>query len=393
MAIRSYGTMAVDWEQRTDFDRLRRERLARATEHLERSELGALLCFDMANIRYITATHIGTWAMDKLIRFCLLTRDGEPIIWDFGSAAAITRSTVRGSVRSDRALVSRRCAAPFGQGTRRDVARKIRVELELRGLLNEPARSRRVERRCSLRCSRRHHRRGRSAADAGHPDDQDGGRDHAAEHGLRDGRLRLQRTLSRDEAWLSRERVRRARQQGALRARLGARRGRQRDLRRALLARIRTCSRIACCDRASPRTSTSSTRTTAIARVTTAPSRSAPSLPQADRRICALPRHPRQRDLDDQTGHHDCRGGRDLPEGAGVRLSRRGGRLRTPVRPRHRALDLGEAGLLASRLVRLPRDDSGEHGVRPRDVSGRRQTAGRRRGSRSSSSSRRTAAR
>ena len=53
----------------------------------ERSELGALLCFDMANIRYITATHIGTWAMDKLIRFCLLPQDDEPIMWDFGSAA------------------------------------------------------------------------------------------------------------------------------------------------------------------------------------------------------------------------------------------------------------------------------------------------------------------
>ena len=61
------GRWAVDWEQRADFDRLRRERLARAkAEHLERSDLGALLCFDMANIRYITATHIGTWAIDKL---------------------------------------------------------------------------------------------------------------------------------------------------------------------------------------------------------------------------------------------------------------------------------------------------------------------------------------
>ena len=50
--------MAVDWEQRADFDRLRRERLTRAKEHLAESELGALLCFDMSNIRYITAT---TW--------------------------------------------------------------------------------------------------------------------------------------------------------------------------------------------------------------------------------------------------------------------------------------------------------------------------------------------
>lgn len=137
MGIRTYGTMAVDWEHRTDFDRLRRERLARTTEHLERSDLGALLCFDMANIRYITATHIGTWAMDKLIRFCLLTRDGEPIMWDFGSAARHHKlynpwlkeensragiSTLRGSVK----------------GRAEAVAEKIRVELELRGLMNDP---------------------------------------------------------------------------------------------------------------------------------------------------------------------------------------------------------------------------------------------------------------
>ena len=87
MAIRTFGTNAVDWEQRVDFDRLRTERLARLKEHLERSELGALLSFDFANIRYMTATHIGTWAMDKLIRFALLPRGGEPVVWDFGSAA------------------------------------------------------------------------------------------------------------------------------------------------------------------------------------------------------------------------------------------------------------------------------------------------------------------
>ena len=58
MEIRTYGTMAVDWEERANFDRLRRERLERAQEELGRSDLGALLCFDMNNIRYITATTI-----------------------------------------------------------------------------------------------------------------------------------------------------------------------------------------------------------------------------------------------------------------------------------------------------------------------------------------------
>ncbi len=83
----TYGTNAVDWETRLDVDRLRRERLARLNAELDRSELGALLTFDFHNIRYLTATHIGTWAMDKLIRFAVLPRGGKPVLWDFGSAA------------------------------------------------------------------------------------------------------------------------------------------------------------------------------------------------------------------------------------------------------------------------------------------------------------------
>src|SRR5215217_5636966 len=87
MGIHSYGAMGVDWEERVRFDRLRDERLARIKALLADSSLGALLCFDMGNIRYITATHIGTWAADKLNRFCLLPQGDDPIMWDFGSAA------------------------------------------------------------------------------------------------------------------------------------------------------------------------------------------------------------------------------------------------------------------------------------------------------------------
>ena len=237
MAIRTYGTMAVDWEQRVDFDRLRRERLARANELLERSELGALLCFDMSNIRYITATHIGTWAMDKLIRFCLLPRDGEPIMWDFGSAARHHKLYCPwlGEERSRAGISTLR---GVGQGPRRvgrgEDPRRARAARPAR----RAARRRHDRAACAaLRCSRP----GITVVDGQAlmqdvRNDQDGGRDHAAEHGLRDGRLRLRRALSGDEAGLPRERLRRARQQGALRARLGARRGRERDLRRALLA-------------------------------------------------------------------------------------------------------------------------------------------------------------
>jgi Xaa-Pro aminopeptidase len=87
MGTATFGTNAVDWEGRIEFDRLRDERLARLKQKLEASDLGALLAFDFANIRYMSSTHIGTWAMDKLIRFSLLTRNSDPIVWDFGSAA------------------------------------------------------------------------------------------------------------------------------------------------------------------------------------------------------------------------------------------------------------------------------------------------------------------
>ena len=88
MSIASRGaTMAVDWEQRIDFDRLRTARLSRTKERLEASELGSMLLFDPNNLRYVTSTHIGTWARDKNMRCALLPREEDPILWDFGSAA------------------------------------------------------------------------------------------------------------------------------------------------------------------------------------------------------------------------------------------------------------------------------------------------------------------
>jgi len=86
-ALPSLGIMGVDFEERVDYRRLHRYRLGRAKQALEASELGALLVFDVNNIRYLTSTKIGEWERDKLARWALLTRTGEPILWDFGSAA------------------------------------------------------------------------------------------------------------------------------------------------------------------------------------------------------------------------------------------------------------------------------------------------------------------
>src|SRR5881392_3505647 len=139
MAIKTYGLMGVDWEECVNFERLRTERLGRIKRLLKESELGALLCFDMTNVRYITATHIGTWAMDKLARFTLLPQDDEPIMWDFGSAARHHQLYCPWLGERSRAGISTMRGAMSPQaGRAEDVARKIRVELEQRGLMSEP---------------------------------------------------------------------------------------------------------------------------------------------------------------------------------------------------------------------------------------------------------------
>jgi Xaa-Pro aminopeptidase len=132
--------MAVDWEQRVDFDRLRRERRERAQAALRDSDLGALLLFDPNNIRYVTSTHIGEWARDKNARYVLLPRDGDPILWDFGSASKhhklyapwLPETSWRAGVTPMRG------AMDFGTGVPQALADRIEHELRERGLQGEP---------------------------------------------------------------------------------------------------------------------------------------------------------------------------------------------------------------------------------------------------------------
>ncbi len=140
MGLPTYGTMGVDWEERVRFDRLREERLTRIKGLLAESSMGALLCFDMTNIRYITATHIGTWAQDKLNRFCLLPQGDEPIMWDFGSAARHHQlyNPWLGDGRSRAGISTLRGAMSPESGRAENVANKIKTELQQRGLENDP---------------------------------------------------------------------------------------------------------------------------------------------------------------------------------------------------------------------------------------------------------------
>lgn len=77
-----YGQMGVDFEERVNYERLRHDRLEKAKQALCNSGLGALLCYDFDNIRYITGTHIGEWCRNKMARYTILPQGAEPLLFD-----------------------------------------------------------------------------------------------------------------------------------------------------------------------------------------------------------------------------------------------------------------------------------------------------------------------
>ena len=212
MSIASRGaTMAVDWEQRIDFARLRSERLEKARASLRDSDLGAVLLFDQNNIRYVSSTHIGEWARDKSARCVLLPREGDPVLWDFGSAAKHHRLYAPWLPESSwqAGVTSMRGAMPRETGMPDALAARIHRELAERGLAERAARDRPDRHGDAVLAAASGHRDGRrSARDDAGAGAQDGRRDRAARARGGDRRRRLRGDLPHAAAGRARARDR-----------------------------------------------------------------------------------------------------------------------------------------------------------------------------------------
>jgi Xaa-Pro dipeptidase len=138
--IPALGSMAVDFEERVDFRRLHRYRIARTRQALAASDLGALLVFDQYNIRYITSTVIGNWARDKFTRYALLPGAGEPHLWDFGSAAKHHRMFAPWlhPHNCHAGMLGLRGAIPPGMGLMRKAAQELKSILDENGVGDMP---------------------------------------------------------------------------------------------------------------------------------------------------------------------------------------------------------------------------------------------------------------
>jgi Xaa-Pro aminopeptidase len=88
----------------------------------------------------VTSTHIGEWARDKSARCVLLPREGDPVLWDFGSAARhhqlyapwLPETSWQAGVTSMRGAMPRETGVPDA------LAARIHRELDARGLSGEP---------------------------------------------------------------------------------------------------------------------------------------------------------------------------------------------------------------------------------------------------------------
>jgi len=100
---RMYSTTGTDWQARVNFDRMREDRLARARMMMEKHDLGAVVCFVGENIRYITSVYQGNWKNNIFIRYCVLPRGGDPVLFETAGSdlecAKIDAPWLKGNIR------------------------------------------------------------------------------------------------------------------------------------------------------------------------------------------------------------------------------------------------------------------------------------------------------
>ena len=79
---RLYSQTGADWQMRVDFDRLRKERLKKLQAEMKVDNLGALILFAGANIRYATASYQGNWKYNINIRYAVVPVEGPPTLFE-----------------------------------------------------------------------------------------------------------------------------------------------------------------------------------------------------------------------------------------------------------------------------------------------------------------------
>ena len=139
----SFGKLAVDWEERINIHRMRKERIERVREKAAKHGLKALLLLHGDNMRYVGAgdgVHLFMGVTGY--RYALFPTDAEPTLFEVGMRKGYTENAcpwvkVRYAIPVMPYLAS---STPTGvhEHQLNKFANQIKAELESHGLLNEP---------------------------------------------------------------------------------------------------------------------------------------------------------------------------------------------------------------------------------------------------------------
>ena len=136
-ATAKWGTMGSDWEAGVNFQQLISERFEKAQAAIKSKGLGAVLCFNFDNIRYVTGTHIGEWCRDKMNRYALCPKAGKPYLFD-PAVPAKRISSPWMEERMEPPIANMLGALPPEMNVQNDFAKQIKRVLTDYGVEKEP---------------------------------------------------------------------------------------------------------------------------------------------------------------------------------------------------------------------------------------------------------------
>jgi Xaa-Pro dipeptidase len=85
------GKLAVDYEKRVDYDRLRRDKIAKIKDQMAKDGIGAIITWDADNIRYIASYYVTTPMRASEYQAVFIARNGEPHLIGGGTPTETAR--------------------------------------------------------------------------------------------------------------------------------------------------------------------------------------------------------------------------------------------------------------------------------------------------------------
>ncbi|MEE9324492.1 MAG: Xaa-Pro peptidase family protein [Dehalococcoidia bacterium] len=133
------GQQAVDYDERVDIRRLRRERIARIQAELAKRDLGGVLLYDPINVRYATGTRfVQIFSMHTAHRYCVVPREGDVVLFTDLNQGDQHLKDLEGIKLRPAQSCNYFVSGTFNEEVAQRWGMELKVALEEMGIVNEP---------------------------------------------------------------------------------------------------------------------------------------------------------------------------------------------------------------------------------------------------------------